>query len=301
MPRLKLVLLSNYDSVWNLINSYQIQGFIYSLLKDTEFIHLHNRKTFKYFNFSQIFPAKNEIIEDGKVYYLLISSPSKKFIQTLREKLKERIHNKVKIGPVDFYLREVKSFDIKLKFPWITATPIVLLKCKEVYLLDSKTKKVIKTCVKRLEEVKEISMKKINLKELAANAEYVPFNQLPKEKKYITIYVRDVFYSKKVGFNFYDWLEDLKRNSLEKFNNYFNESFELEGPLFDNFIFDREVAVPIIKEQKKVIYIGTLWRKLDVGRKLDKGERKFYKFLLDTGLGVRNSLGFGFVNPYSLV
>jgi CRISPR-associated endoribonuclease Cas6 len=30
---------------------------------------------------------------------------------------------------------------------------------------------------------------------------------------------------------------------------------------------------------------------------VDKKERKFYKFLLDVGVGEKNSLGFGFVNP----
>lgn len=31
-------------------------------------------------------------------------------------------------------------------------------------------------------------------------------------------------------------------------------------------------------------------------RKLDRSEKKFYQFLLDTGLGNLNSMGLGFIN-----
>jgi len=48
---------------------------------------------------------------------------------------------------------------------------------------------------------------------------------------------------------------------------------------------------------KDVIRIGTLWKKLNVLRSLDREEKKFYYFIMESGLGILNSLGFGFVNP----
>ena len=70
-----------------------------------------------------------------------------------------------------------------------------------------------------------------------------------------------------------------------------------EEPLFDELEFRKEAAAKVrIKERGDVIYIGTLWKKLNVLRNLDKSEKSFYKFLFDTGLGSLNSLGFGFIN-----
>jgi len=39
---------------------------------------------------------------------------------------------------------------------------------------------------------------------------------------------------------------------------------------------------------------GTNWEYLEIPR---NGERRLYSFLLDAGIGMLNSLGFGFVNP----
>ena len=63
------------------ISKFRIQGFIYSLLKDSRYNFLHDMNGFKFFCFSNIFMIKNE-------YNLIISSPSSKLIKTLYYKLK---------------------------------------------------------------------------------------------------------------------------------------------------------------------------------------------------------------------
>ena len=61
--------------------------------------------------------------------------------------------------------------------------------------------------------------------------------------------------------------------------------------------FEKPVSIRIKMKGKDVIFIGSLWKRLNVLRKLDREEKKFYMFLLDVGLGKLNSLGFGFLNP----
>jgi len=46
----------------------------------------------------------------------------------------------------------------------------------------------------------------------------------------------------------------------------------------------------------KFLIFGSLFDLLEKSY-IENKERKFYKFLLDCGLGEKNSLGFGFVNP----
>ena len=41
------------------------------------------------------------------------------------------------------------------------------------------------------------------------------------------------------------------------------------------------------------LIIGSLWKNLE---KFNMDDKKFYKFILDCGLGEKNSLGFGMLN-----
>lgn len=67
------------------IGKYDIQGFIYSLLKESEFEKYHELHGFKYFNFSNIFPINNYKL--GKEKNLIISSPSSALIKLIYYKL----------------------------------------------------------------------------------------------------------------------------------------------------------------------------------------------------------------------
>ena len=63
------------------ISRFEIQGFIYSLIKDTRFNYLHDLKGFKFFCFSNVWV-------NSKEYNLIISSPNQKLIKTIYYKLK---------------------------------------------------------------------------------------------------------------------------------------------------------------------------------------------------------------------
>ena len=66
--------------------------------------------------------------------------------------------------------------------------------------------------------------------------------------------------------------------------------------IFDKIIFGREVVVPLKKGKNKFLIIGTTWKRLEKF-KYNRDERKLYRFIMDCGLGEKNSLGFGFLNP----
>jgi len=106
--------------------------------------------------------------------------------------------------------------------------------------------------------------------------------------------VNNHYYSLKNSNDFLFFLERVKDNALKKYNSYYGENYQFDGNIFDRFEYNREVAIRVKKEDKMFIIIGTLWKNLE---KFNMDNKKFYKFIMDCGLGEKNSLGFGMVNP----
>ncbi len=273
-------------------DNYHIQGFLYSLLKGTDFEYLHDKKGSKFFCFSNIFPISNFKFNEKK--FLIVSSPIKDLIKTLFERVSSKIGEKIFLGKKILQISNCKVFDLKLRFPWETATPIVLRKEWEIFIhSNGKTFRILTENVnlkKRLEKHKERVCcnfsNVINLDE----------KEIDKLKDFKVVKIRDIYFSFNKGHGLYEWLEKLKENSIQKFKEFYNEDLNLNTPIFDMISFRKEISVKIQIKGKEAIFIGTMWRNLNVLRNLDKKQKKFYKFLLDTGLGVLNSLGFGFVN-----
>ena len=107
---------------------------------------------------------------------------------------------------------------------------------------------------------------------------------------------RNVYWSKKYH-SLNTFLKRLKENALKKYNTFYNESLSFKEEIFDLLIFQKQVAIHLKKSQHEARLIGTKWvfEKGYYPRNL----RKFYKFILDCGLGEKNSMGFGFMNPIS--
>lgn len=102
------------------------------------------------------------------------------------------------------------------------------------------------------------------------------------------------YYSLKNSNDFSFFLERLKDNALKKYIAYYDLDYYFDGNLFDRFEFDREVAVRVKKADKMFLVIGTLWKNLE---KFNMDDKRFYGFIMDCGLGEKNSLGFGMLNP----
>lgn len=131
--------MSNFEP--NFQYHHKVQGFIYSLLRNTEFENLHDKKGYKFFCFSNIFKSNKS---DNKIYNLIISSPSKDFIEQVSYQLHKIIDNQIpiEIGILFELVSYKKLENEKLVFPLqiITGSPIVLripLSLYEKYKVES--------------------------------------------------------------------------------------------------------------------------------------------------------------------
>ncbi len=91
------------------------------------------------------------------------------------------------------------------------------------------------------------------------------------------------------------FLDRLKDNALKKYEFFTGTRLDIEGPIFDEVELRREIAVPVNIRGQDLVFIGTMWKSL-VKHDIEEF-REFYHFLMETGLGEKNSLGFGFINP----
>ena len=91
-------------------------------------------------------------------------------------------------------------------------------------------------------------------------------------------------------------LRRIKENAVKKFNAFFNEEININHLIFDRLKFHKEVSLLLKKRNVEFNIIGSVWYSLDLA-KLNRREIKFYKFIMDAGIGEKNSLGFGFLNP----
>ena len=121
---LRLKPLSEY--VQNFEYHHAIQGFIYSLLANTSFEKLHDKKGYKFFSFSNIFAARLQ----GDLYNMIIASPLTDFIEQIAYQLRKMIdyHIPVEIGG-RFELLDVvviKSKNLTFPLQLVTGSPILI-------------------------------------------------------------------------------------------------------------------------------------------------------------------------------
>lgn len=120
--------MASKNFVYDLKYFHKLQGFIYSLLKGTKYSILHDKKGYKFFCFSNVFPIPDDHrIKMGDKKFLIISSPDRVFLRILKEKLEEFNEN-THIGEMGFKVESVKKLKIKLKrnVRLISATPIII-------------------------------------------------------------------------------------------------------------------------------------------------------------------------------
>ncbi|WP_010478222.1 CRISPR-associated endoribonuclease Cas6 [Thermococcus zilligii] len=97
------------------------------------------------------------------------------------------------------------------------------------------------------------------------------------------------------------FISAITRNAVEKYSSFTGEYFGLDGPLFTRM-------VPRVRKDGWVdVYVrvnirgryfdvpGSTWKLLEA--EVTPDNRDFYAFIMDAGVGILNSLGFGFINP----
>jgi len=104
------------------------------------------------------------------------------------------------------------------------------------------------------------------------------------------------YWSPRKGHGFTHFVQKLTQNALEKYRAYYGESLDLPGPIFEGYSLMKSVAHSFWKKNgDRVLIIGSKWRfKLPP---FWKEYKKLYSFIMDVGLGEKNAMGYGFVNP----
>lgn len=296
--RIKVDLISLDKGVYNLVTGYIIQGFIYNLLQNTKFAWLHSYRGFKPFSFSNVFPRRDFVPEER--YSFIFASPNKELVNTIYSRLRELVGKEISFGQLRFELKKVRKFDLPLKFPWKVETPIILRAYKRVIISDGSTHYYVD--LDRAKILEKLGFKKYKLKLDNIIPKKISLEELKylDKKRFRVIDIKDVYYDSK-NFVLFDFLEKLKHNSIAKYNEFTGMQFQLDKPLFEHLKYKGEKTVKMrIKGRGDALFKGLVFDELNVLRRLNNEERKFYKFLMDAGLGNLTSLGFGFVNPKSL-
>jgi CRISPR-associated endoribonuclease Cas6 len=251
------------DSKYEMQYHYHLQGFIYNLLKGSKYDYVHDKDGYKFFCFSNIFPASPLVLGDYRT--LIISSPDSEFVSYVHEVLRKPWNVEVKVGHMRF---RIDSFETLLpKIPdrspvsLITGTPIMIRIPKERYqLYDIRPSKEYDYVYWRSEYPLHLFVSQIESNLLKKYGEYLQLNN----------------------------------HSNHKENNKLTDLLEPSTPLFHKFKFKKQISTKLVMKGFEQTVIGTVW---EFGfHPYTEKEKELVQFALDAGLGERNSLGFGFMN-----
>jgi len=240
------------DSPYEMQYHHHLQGFVYSLLRGTEFHYLHDKKGYKFFCFSNIFPIGD--IKRGNIRNLIISSPNREFIEIVFDRLQKMSDNGTfrRIGTAEFSILDatvIEEKNLTRSVSLISGTPIVIRIQKERY------------------------------------GEY----NLNPPKPYPYLYWRST-YPLEV------FIKQLEDNLRKKYVEFFHDEVP-EEPVFQRITFLKQVSNKVIVNREAHVVIGSVWKfGFD---SLDSLKSELIRFGMDSGLGERNSLGFGFMNLLS--
>lgn len=252
--RIVIRLVSEGNYTYDLKYHKKLQGFIYNLLKGTPYEELHDKKGYKFFCFSPILPPKD--IKQGNIRTIIISSPSREFINVLSEKIKKLEGKNSGIGELFFKIKEIKILTQKVTndITIITGSPIVL-------------------------RIPKANYNKYGIK---AEANLIYWN--PKKGDSFEPFVKQLEENIIKKYKKSHRLEGKGAENLEK----------MALPLFQEFEFiDSKCNHLLIDGIERKVF-GSLWR--FNFQNLNETQKRVLQFGLDAGFGERNTLGFGFVN-----
>jgi len=122
--RLLIRLRAEKNQCYDFMYHHKMQGFIYNLLRDSGYGKLHDKRGYKFFSFSNIFPIKD--MEEGETANFIIASPDRSLVLSLKAALDDV--DVMKIGEMSFDVVGVKELEIRLKrhLRLLTATPLII-------------------------------------------------------------------------------------------------------------------------------------------------------------------------------
>jgi len=212
--RLLVELRALCDCVYDLMYYHKLQGFLYDLLKESVYRDLHNRRGYKFFSFSNIFPSVD--MHEGELRNLLVSSPETGLIHVFKESLDDLHHvgGCVNIGEMSFSVGSVSILKPRVGGSCVlaTGTPVVA------------------------------RIPKANYARYGINP--------PKDYPY-------VYWRKQYPFDAF--IRQLEDNLFKKYGLFYGASV-VSFPLFEQFIFQKQVCNHVIINGKEVKVFGSLWR-----------------------------------------
>ena len=240
---------------------YLLQGFIYNLLKGSKYDYIHDKEGYKFFCFSNIFPASDLKKNDPRT--MIISSPDNEFITYLHEALQGRDKREIKIGCMKFRLDYIDKLDRNVPHnrpvTLITGTPIIV----------------------------RIPSKKYREHEITPENEYeyIYWRSDHPIELFISLVESSLLHK-------YSKYQEAK-NAIKTTEIIKLASQRSSIPFFQRFKFKKQISTRIFMKGSEQVVIGTVW---EFRFTVNLYNRDIIQFALDCGLGERNSLGFGFMN-----
>ena len=133
MSRLLLKLRAKESGSYEMEYNYHVQGLIYRLLRGSKY-DSHDRRGYKFFCFSNIFPYSD--LRKNDLRNLLVSSPNNELTSYLHQQL--GYNNNIDIGSMRFKVDRCDKLNIMIPsdgkpFSLITGTPIITRIRREKY------------------------------------------------------------------------------------------------------------------------------------------------------------------------
>ena len=246
---------------------YYLQSAIYSLIRQGGRPDVHEYHGYKFFCFSNIFPYGD--FREGTERNLLVSSPDSDIMRSIERASRSKMKNGevFVVGDLQFAIFDVsKPFRITIEGTETkihSDTPIVIRIPRARYPDYGIKPNIDYDYVYWRETIP-----------LEAFVKQLGDNMAKKAKKFL--------------------YGDRASSKVPKFSNVDKVTL----PEITDYRFIRSIAKPITVRQGKQIVIGSMWDLNFLARGPD--ERRTLEISLDSGLGERNALGFGFANPIKL-
>ena len=126
--RVLVELKAKANCVYDLMYHHKLQGFLYDLLRGSAYSDLHDKRGYKFFCFSNIFPSVD--MHEGEMRRFLVSSPDEGLIGVVACGLGKLQHGKerVNIGRWSFSVESISVLEPKIGYSCVLAagTPIVV-------------------------------------------------------------------------------------------------------------------------------------------------------------------------------
>ncbi|QXO95661.1 CRISPR-associated endoribonuclease Cas6 [Methanospirillum purgamenti] len=125
--RIILELKNKQDQKNISLEYHKLQGFIYSIIKDSGYTGIHDKRGYKPFSYSNMFPYQNQ--RKDEILKIIFATPGIQLGESVYKTLEKRLNSLIHIGDCEYYLSDLKQLNLEIhSFPFriVVNTPIIL-------------------------------------------------------------------------------------------------------------------------------------------------------------------------------